>query len=74
LGKREIIAMNTEQKLSLKIRVLIGIIAIPSLILAAMIVSMLINQTDGEINFFEVIYSLVGIFAMYVALTGKKFF
>jgi hypothetical protein len=66
--------MNTEQKLSLKIRVLIGIIAIPSLILAAMIVSMLINQTDGEINFFEVIYSLVGIFAMYVALTGKKFF
>lgn len=74
MGKREVIAMNTEQKLSLKIRVLIGIIAIPSLILAAMIVSMLINQTDGEINFFEVIYSLVGIFAMYVALTGKKFF
>jgi hypothetical protein len=66
--------MNTEQKLSLKIRVLIGIIAIPSLILAAMIVSMLIKQTAGEINFFEVIYSLVGIFAMYIALTGKKFF
>lgn len=66
--------MSTEQKLSLKIRILIGIIAIPSLILAAMIVSMLIKQTVGEINFFEVIYSLVGVFAMYVALTGKKFF
>jgi len=66
--------MNTEQKLSLKIRVLIGIIAIPSLILAAMIISMLINQTEGDVNFFEVIYSLVGVFAMYVALTGKKFF
>jgi hypothetical protein len=66
--------MDTEQKLSLKIRVLIGIFAIPSLILAAMMVSMLINQTGGEINFFEVIYSLVGVFAMYVALTGKKFF
>lgn len=66
--------MNTEKKLSLKIRVLIGIIAIPSLILAAMIVSMLINQTEGEIDFFEVIYSLVGVFAMYVALTGKRFF
>lgn len=66
--------MKTEQKLSLKIRVLIGIIAIPSLILAAMIISMLIEQTAGEINFFEVIYSLVGIFAMYIALTGKKFF
>jgi len=66
--------MNTEQKLSLKIRVLIGIIAIPSLILAAMIISTLINQTAGDISFFEVVYSLVGVFAMYVALTGKKFF
>jgi hypothetical protein len=66
--------MDYEQKLSLKIRILIGIIAIPSLILAAMMVSMLINQTAGEVNFFEVIYSLVGVFAMYVALTGKKFF
>lgn len=66
--------MNTEPKLSLKVRVLIGIIAIPSLILAAMIISMLINQTQGEVSFFEVIYSLVGVFAMYVALTGKKFF
>jgi hypothetical protein len=66
--------MNTEQKLSLKIRVLIGIIAIPSLILAAMIISTFINQTANDISFFEVIYSLVGVFAMYVALTGKKFF
>ena len=66
--------MQTEQKLSLKIRIIIGIGAIPSLILAAMLLSMLINQTDGEINFFEVMYSLVGVFAMYIALTGKKFF
>lgn len=66
--------MQTEQKLSLKIRILIGIIAIPSLILAAMLLSMIINQTTGEISFFEVIYSLVGVFAVYVALTGKKFF
>ena len=64
----------TEQKLPLKIRILIGIIAVPSLILAAMIVSMLINQTAGEVGFFEVLYSLVGVFAMYIALTGKKFF
>jgi hypothetical protein len=66
--------MNNEPKLSIKIRVLIGIIAIPSLLLAAMIISMLINQTAGDISIFEVIYSLVGVFAMYVALTGKKFF
>ena len=66
--------MNTEPKLSLKIRILIGIIAIPSLILAAMTISMFINQTAGDIDYFEVIYSLVGVFAMYIALTGKKFF
>lgn len=66
--------MNTEQKLSLKVRIVIGIIAIPSLILAAMIISMLTHQTEGDISFFEVIYSLVGVFAMYIALTGKKFF
>ncbi len=66
--------INTEQKLPIKIRILMGIVAVPSLILAAMIVSMLINQTAGKINFFEVLYSLVGVFAMYIALTGKKFF
>lgn len=66
--------MDTEQKLSLKFRVLIGIVAIPSLILAAMVMSMLIKQTPGEISLFEVVYSLVGVFAMYIALTGKKFF
>ncbi|MFQ3189073.1 MAG: hypothetical protein ACI936_000196 [Paraglaciecola sp.] len=66
--------MNNKPTLSLKIRIVIGIIAIPSLLLAAMILSMLINQTAGDISIFEVIYSLVGIFAMYIALTGKKFF
>ena len=66
--------INNEQKLPFKVRILIGIIAIPSLILAAMIVSMLINQTAGEVSFFEMLYSLVGVFAMYIALTGKKFF
>jgi hypothetical protein len=66
--------INTEQKLPIKIRILIGIVAVPSLILAAMIVSMLINQTAGKISFFEVLYSLMGVFAMYIALTGKRFF
>ena len=66
--------INNERKLPFKVRILIGIIAIPSLILAAMIVSMLINQTAGEVSFFEMLYSLVGVFAMYIALTGKKFF
>lgn len=65
---------KNQQQLSIISRILIGIVSIPSLILAAMLVSTLINQTSGDISFFEVIYALVGIFAMYIALTGKKFF
>ncbi|MGS2721132.1 hypothetical protein [Paraglaciecola aestuariivivens] len=66
--------MQTEQKLSFPIRLAIGIIAIPSLMLAATLVFMLINQNTESISFFEVVYALVGIFASYIALTGKKFF
>jgi hypothetical protein len=66
--------MPTEQKLSLPIRIAIGIVALPSLVLAAMLVSMLINQNADTISFFEVVYALVGLFASYIALTGKKFF
>jgi hypothetical protein len=39
-----------------------------------MIISTYLNQTAGDISLFEVVYSLVGVFAMYIALTGKKFF
>lgn len=66
--------METELKLSLKVRIIIGILAIPSLMLGAVVISMLINQSTEDLSFFEVIYALVGIFAMYIALTGKKFF
>ncbi len=65
--------INTEQKLPIKIRILIGIVAVPSLILAAMIVSMLINQTAGKISFFHVPDSLVAVFALYFALTVTHF-
>jgi hypothetical protein len=63
-----------QRKLSLKMRILIGIFAIPSLILAAMLLSSLINSPSIEVSFFEVVYSVVGVFGAYIALTGKKFF
>lgn len=66
--------MKSEPRLTLKVRILIGVIATPSLILATMLLSMIMNQASGDISFFEIIYSLVGVFAMYIALTGKKFF
>ncbi|MFT6897870.1 MAG: hypothetical protein ACJA13_002282 [Paraglaciecola sp.] len=60
--------------LSLKIRILIGIFAIPSLVLALMIGATVVRGDYAEISYFEVIYSLVGIFAIHIALTGKKYF
>ena len=60
--------------LSLKIRILIGILAIPSLFLAFMIVATVMKGDYDEISYFEVMYSLVGIFAVHIALTGKRYF
>jgi hypothetical protein len=62
------------EKLSTKIRILIGIIALPSLVLASMLISMTLNGRQGETSYFEWVYALVGVFAVYIALTGKKFF
>lgn len=61
-------------KLSVRLRVIIGILAIPSLLLAFMIVATVMQGDYIEISVFEAIYSLVGIFAIHVALTGKKYF
>jgi hypothetical protein len=67
-------ANSDKPKLSLKLRVIIGIFAIPSLFLAFMIGSTLVQGNYQDINYFEVMYSLVGIFAVHIALTGKKYF
>lgn len=68
--------MYIKQKgqLSLGVRIVIGLLALPSLFLAFMLVSDLINSRYGAIGAFEIVYSLVGVFAVYIALTGKKFF
>jgi len=69
--------MNTKNKsikLPLKIRILLGIFAIPSLFLAYMVGSMVLNGEYQGIDYFEWIYSLLGFFAMYIAISGKRVF
>ena len=66
---------NTDKTpLSTPMRILIGLVSIPSLILAYMIGTMAINGDLQDIGYFEWIYSLVGFFAIYIAITGKRFF
>lgn len=66
--------INEKGKLSLPVRIIVGVLALPSLLLAFMLISEAINGRYDGIGIFEVVYSLVGIFAIYIALTGKKFF
>lgn len=67
-------ATNRKPTLSLKNRILIGILGIPSLLLACMIGATIMRGDYHDISYFEVVYSLVGIFAIHVALTGKRYF
>ena len=61
-------------KLSTAVRIMLGIASLPSLILAFMLVSMVIDGKNAEIDIFEVIYGAVGVVAFYIALSGKKLF
>lgn len=60
--------------LSKKVRIMIGVLSLPSLLLTAMLISTAMNDKWDTVDAFEVIYAIVGIFAAYVALTGKRFF
>jgi len=42
--------------------------------LAALIIYSISNGNAEDIGFFEVIYAIVGLFAAYIALSGKRFF
>jgi len=60
--------------LSKKVRVIIGVLSLPSLMLSAMLISTALNGRWYTVDAFEVIYAAVGIFAAYIALSGKRFF
>lgn len=72
---RENILQTTEkEKLSLSVRIIVGTLSLPSLLLAFMLVSEALKGNFDSIGAFEFIYALVGFFAIYIALTGRKFF
>jgi hypothetical protein len=66
---------NTSARtLSPKVRVIIGILSLPSLLLAAFLIKTAKDGLWDTVGAFEVIYAAVGIFAAYIALSGKRFF
>jgi len=65
---------DKEKKLPPNVRMLLGVFAIPSLFLAYMIGVMSLNGDYQEIDYFEWVYSLIGIIAIYIAITGKRLF
>jgi hypothetical protein len=66
---------NSEKsKLDNKLRILIGIVAIPSLYLAYMIIVMTLNGNVDSVDYFEWVYALTGFLAGYIAITGKRLF
>lgn len=65
---------DKKKQLSSTIRILLGIFAIPSLMLAYMIAVMAVNGDYQSVDYFEWFYSLIGILAMYIAITGKRLF
>lgn len=65
---------KANSKLSMRLRIILGIASIPSFILAGMLGVMIVNGDAGDIGFFEAVYACVGILALYIALTGKRLF
>lgn len=65
---------DQKTKLPTNIRIVLGVFAIPSLFLAYMVGSMTISGDFQEIDYFEWVYSLIGILALYIAITGKRLF
>jgi len=65
---------NMSDKLPSKIRLLLGVFAIPSLFLAYMVGTIAWNGDYQAIDYFEWIYSLLGFFALYIAISGKRVF
>ena len=63
---------ENNSKLSLNLRVLVGVASIPSIVLAYMLTVTAIHEGIQDISAFELVYSVVGVFALYIAITGKR--
>jgi hypothetical protein len=66
--------IKKDKTFSVKARIIIGLLSIPSLMLVAMLIKTWMNDDWDSVGAFELVYAAVGIFAAYVALTGKRFF
>ena len=65
---------NKTTKLPFNVRLLLGFFALPSLFLAYMIGTLVLNGDFQGIDYSEWVYSLLGFFAMYIAISGKRVF
>ncbi len=67
---------NSPEKSKLPVgpRILLGVAAIPCLVLAGMLTTTLITDGLSDIGAFEVVYAGVGFIALYIAVTGKRLF
>lgn len=65
---------DSKDKLPTNIRIILGIFAIPSLLLAYMIGVMVVNGDYQEIEYFEWFYSIIGFIALFISVTGKRLF
>ncbi|MFC4701612.1 hypothetical protein ACFO4O_15765 [Glaciecola siphonariae] len=65
---------KTPKTLSTKVRIIIGLLSLPSLILTAMLIKTAMNDMWDTVGAFEVVYAAVGLFAAFISLTGKRYF
>lgn len=67
--------MTTKNKmLSIPVRILLGVVSVPSLYLAYMVGLMTFQGEAQNVDYFEWVYSLIGFIAMYMAISGKRLF
>ena len=56
--------------ISKPIRVVLAVVAVPSLILAAMLGWLIVSGRQNEIGFYEALYAVMGVAALYTAVKG----
>jgi hypothetical protein len=67
-------SMSDKNILPSNIRILLGVFSIPSLFLAYMIGVMVMDGDYQKVDYFEWFYALIGMLAIYIAITGKRLF
>ncbi|GGD78261.1 hypothetical protein [Lacimicrobium alkaliphilum] len=69
-----IVTEQPKKRLSARVRILIGLASLPSLALGYMLVVTALNTGVAGISAFELVYSVIGLVAVYIAVTGKRLF